>query len=321
LSYTVTLKSSGETFTIEGRESILRAGLRAGLNLRHQCMNGSCGGCLAELLEGEIKAFRHSDFNINHPATAFLSCCHIACSDLVLDMPEASEANQIPLQQIKTKVSHLRQIRHDIYELTLKTPRSKVLAFLAGQRATIHLNANTSICIGIASCPCDGMHLHFHIDQRFYPAFADALKKGDQILIEAPQGEFTLNENSKNPLMFIAYETGFAQIQSMLDHVITRDENRQIHLFCLTRSKTGFYYENALRAWRDVLDFFSYEIVYLPDNHFDNFQHFLARMQQRRRDLKHVEIYSVMPADKITLLKQFCLKNGHPDELLKTDQI
>ncbi len=323
MSYTVTLKNSGNSFTLEGHETILRAGLRAGINLGHQCMNGSCGGCAAKLLEGQIIESRIPDFKLpqNTSDHQFLSCCYRAESDLLLDMPELDEARQIPLQQLTTKVTRLQKLKNNIYELTLKTPRSQLLEFLAGQRALIQLPGLPQFALGIASCPCDGMNLRFHIDQRLLPSFDIALKKGQRIQLTAPVGQLTLHEQSHNALLFIAYETGFAQIQSLIDHVISQDEDRQIQLLCLTSSTDGFYRENACRAWRDVLDHFSYEVIYLPDNHFDNFTAFLKRMARRKKTYQHVDIYAVMPPSKVRLLKTFCQKNQHPQGQLHTDTL
>ncbi|MGH9393842.1 MAG: 2Fe-2S iron-sulfur cluster-binding protein, partial [Terriglobales bacterium] len=39
---------------LRGRESILDAGLRAGLDLRHSCKSGVCATCRAKLVEGEV---------------------------------------------------------------------------------------------------------------------------------------------------------------------------------------------------------------------------------------------------------------------------
>ena len=39
-------------------DTLLRAGLRAGLGLPYECNSGSCGTCKVELVQGEIHSLR-----------------------------------------------------------------------------------------------------------------------------------------------------------------------------------------------------------------------------------------------------------------------
>ena len=101
MSLNIRLQPSGHQYEQEGKETILRAGMRSGLNLAHNCMNGSCGNCLAKLLEGEIEQVRHHDFILSEQQKQdkqFLTCCHKAISDLVLDMHELDTVQEIPHQ-------------------------------------------------------------------------------------------------------------------------------------------------------------------------------------------------------------------------------
>jgi CDP-4-dehydro-6-deoxyglucose reductase, E3 len=50
----VTLRPSGHQFTVEGHETLLQAGLKAGLALNYGCGNGSCGMCKVRVSAGEV---------------------------------------------------------------------------------------------------------------------------------------------------------------------------------------------------------------------------------------------------------------------------
>jgi CDP-4-dehydro-6-deoxyglucose reductase len=319
MSYKITVQPSGREFYSEGRETLLRAGMREGLNLAHQCMNGSCGGCHARLLDGEIEQLRHHDFCLPELVDGkkqFLSCCYVAKSDLQLEMHEISDAREIALQQISTRVSAINKLSPGVVEIHLKTPRSQTLEFLAGQRAQLSFGKSLELSLGIASCPCDGMHLRFHLDRQnaSHQGVISSLRKGDKVPLSGPYGSLTLNEDEQCPLVFIAFETGFAQVQSLIDHVISIDENRPVYLIILTRSAAGFYKENHCRAWRDVLDFFRYDIVYMPDNYHADFPQFLRKLFQNVPDREHTEIYSILPEALQTRLKAICQQNNFPDE-------
>ncbi len=325
MSTKITVLPSNKTFYIQGRETLLRAGMREGLNLSHQCMNGSCGECHALLHSGTIKKIRHHDFKIADNIDGrqqFLACCYAAGSDLVIEMQELNDASQIPCQQITTRVSRVTPLNNDVSEIQLKTPRSQLLEFLAGQRMEIQLPQQT-LDIGIASCPCDGMNLRIHLDRQIseQQSVIEQLIKGSKVTIQGPAGTLTLNEQSQRPLIFIAFETGFAQIQSLVDHVISIDDERPVYLICLTRSAAGFYRENHCRAWRDVLDSFDYDIVYMPDQYKQDFPLFLSKLFNKRKKIQEAEIYSVIPADLTAPLQQICREHNFPQTRLFIDQL
>src|SRR3954470_25076448 len=50
--------NGAEGYDCEAGDTLLRAGLRAGLGLPYECNAGSCGTCKVELLEGSIDSLR-----------------------------------------------------------------------------------------------------------------------------------------------------------------------------------------------------------------------------------------------------------------------
>ena len=54
MSAQVTVRPSGHQFAVEGHDTLLQAGLRAGLKLNYGCGNGSCGMCKVRVISGEV---------------------------------------------------------------------------------------------------------------------------------------------------------------------------------------------------------------------------------------------------------------------------
>ena len=310
MTYKIKLDPSGHEFELEGRETILRAGLRAGLNLAHYCMNGTCGKCTARLIEGEIKHCRHHDFRLSEQQKNdqyFLTCCCQPASDLHLEMPEQTDALQIPYQEIEVKVSSLKPFSENVMEMHLRTPRSRVLDFLAGQKATLE-SGQFQYDAGIASCPCDGMNLRFHIprDETAFSrsVFNGSVKKNSKLMIRGPSGQFTINEESSKKLVFLAWETGFSQVQSMVDHAISVDEDRDIQLFWLSGHEIGHYHLNYCRAWEDVLDHFNFVNLLVDDETVDTILTVIELIASQVTADSDYEVYSVLPAHFFEVLRQ-----------------
>ncbi|WP_233238124.1 2Fe-2S iron-sulfur cluster-binding protein [Bordetella sp. LUAb4] len=53
-AYTVTLETSGWTYAARADETLLQAGLRAGIRLASSCRNGTCRACMCHLESGAI---------------------------------------------------------------------------------------------------------------------------------------------------------------------------------------------------------------------------------------------------------------------------
>jgi CDP-4-dehydro-6-deoxyglucose reductase len=261
----VQILPSGREFFVDGNDSVLEAALHAGLSLDYGCSIGSCGKCKARVLSGQVHRTRHSDYALTAAeknAGVVLMCCNTAVGDLVIEAREAHNAADMPLQNIEAKVKSVSPIADDIRLLHLQTPRSNRLRFLAGQSVSLALPGGPSASYPVASCPCDERNLQFHIRRRAGDAFAErvfsGLKDADMVRIDGPRGEFVLDEKSNRPLIFIACETGFAPIKSLLEHAMALDAAETLHLYWIASGRSGHYLDNLCRSWSDALDNFSY---------------------------------------------------------------
>jgi len=298
MSFKVTVKPSNHTFGIEPSETLLEAGLRAGLNLGHSCATGSCGECRARLLSGELAATTYCDFCFSQPEKEqgwFLMCSHRAASDLQIEAREVGSAADIPAQQIRAKVGRVERLQDEVMQLTVRTPRSGGLHFLAGQGVALKFDGTPSRTLSIASCPCDAVQLRFHVRQRVGDPFSDlvfgALRKGTEVTLLGPCGDFTLDEDSVRPLVFVAWESGFASVASLIDHAIQKDENRSIDLYWLSAIPRGHYLSNYCRAWQDVLDDFRYHSIDLQPAGGERFEDVIERVVRVHSLLSDCDYY------------------------------
>ncbi len=257
----IRLIPSNHEFLIEGNDSILDGALRAGLSLNYGCSSGNCGLCKAKVVSGTVKNIRHSDFVLSDAEKAdgiILLCTHTAVSDLVIEAPEASGSVEIPKQHLTARVRSIQELSHGLILLNLQTPRTSRLRFLAGQRVALTVG-DVTFEAPIASCPCDDRNLQFHLPLSWLGAPARSLpKSGDPVVIDGPQGDFILNEQSHRPLLFIAFGSGFAPIKSLIEHAMALNAAESISLYWITDAEHGHYMHNLCRSWSDALDNFRY---------------------------------------------------------------
>ncbi|MBA4176890.1 MAG: ferredoxin [Leptothrix sp. (in: Bacteria)] len=270
MSAQVTLRPSGHQFAVEGHDTLLQAGLRAGLKVNYGCGNGSCGMCKVRVTSGQVARTMATDYVLSETEKAqgyVLSCAHTAASsELTLETLEARGPADIPQQQIVTTVRAVRALAPDTMLLHLQTPRSHRLRFLAGQSVTLGLaeGDGARASYSIASCPCDDRNLQFFVprdaqDLVAQRLFAGGLKHGDAVTVWGPAGEFVLVEDS-HPLVFAACDTGFAPLKSLIEHALSLDASPSISLFWLATRPDGHFMANQCRAWSEALDPFEYTL-------------------------------------------------------------
>ena len=266
MSAQATILPSGHEFFVEGAESLLEAGLRGGLALNYGCSNGNCGLCKIRLVSGETQRIRHHDYTLSEAEKGLgylLGCSHTAVSDVVLEADEARGSADIPQQRISIRLKRIERPREDVVIVSARTPRTNRLRFLAGQRATLGIDGVGRAHYPIASCPCDDMHLQFHIavDARdpLSGYLAESARANESVELEGPVGGFVLNENSPRALVFVAEGIGFASVKGLIEHAMALDAAEQIHLFWLHGENQDPYLHNLCRAWHDALDNFHYQ--------------------------------------------------------------
>jgi CDP-4-dehydro-6-deoxyglucose reductase len=332
VSAQVTLRPSGHQFTIEGHDTLLQAGLRAGLSLNYGCGNGSCGMCKVRVSAGDVVKVMPFDYPLSEAEKQqgyTLMCAHTAASsEVTLETLEAHGPADIPQQHIVSTVRAVRELAPDTRLLHLQTPRSNRLRFLAGQSVTLGRAASAQSAgedvqatLPVASCPCDERNLHFFIARDADSAFARLLfdgtiGAGDAISLWGPVGEFVLAD-SHRPLVFAACDTGFAPIKSLIEHALSLDASPSLSLYWLATRSDGHFQSNQCRAWSEALDAFEYA-AYSEGDAAAGARQVAAAIRAEQFDID-CDFYLAGPWDFVNALGAALLEAGVPATQIATE--
>lgn len=272
ISAQITVLPSGRQFFVEGNESILQAGVKAGMRFAYGCGTGTCGLCKARIVSGEVRQIQHFDYPLSEVEKQqgyALLCAHTAVSDVAIETLEARGPADIPLQDIVATVRANEALAPDTRLLHLQTPRTNRLRFLAGQSVTLGVagaGGDATLTAPLASCPCDERNLHFHIARDESSPFAQALfggalRSGVPVNVRGPAGDFVLDADSTRPLVLVACDTGFAPIKSLLEHAMASEQVEAFDLYWLATRSDGHYLANQCRAWAAAFDNFTHRLL------------------------------------------------------------
>jgi CDP-4-dehydro-6-deoxyglucose reductase len=309
MSVQVTVQPAGHEFFVEGNDTLLEAALRAGIPLDYGCSNGNCGECKARLVSGQVKKVHPHDFVLKEQDKAngaILLCSYAPVTDVVVEAHVAG-ANDIPEQTIPTKVKAVEMFNDNLAALHLTAPRSQRLRFLAGQHVTLSADGAEGEYY-VASCPCEDRHIELHVrrDNRgFSRKVFEGLHKEDGVQVSGPQGRFVMKLDSRRPVIFVAWEEGFAPIKSLVQHAMSLEIAESMHLYWAA-GEAGHYQDNLCRAWADALDDFSYQALATAPGTAAVAESVLAR----HPDLARADIYAAGPAAFLTALEAGALARG-----------
>lgn len=327
MKYRVELKSREYFFQADSHESILDAAIRAGVPLNYGCSNGNCGLCKAKIISGSITQLRTHDFVIRDADKIqghALMCSNSCLSNVVIDADVVVSASDIPAQELRIKVRKIDRVSDDLAIITMQVPRTVRLRFIAGQYVRVYDDQQRSHEYAIASCPCDEKRIEFHVrkleDDAFSNMVFNQLSVGDWLNIQGPYGNFVIDDTKNTPIVMIAFDTGFAAIKSLLEHITAQDKDRPIYLYWLACGVEGLYLDNLCRSWDDALD----EMHYIPlhmsrnvndilDSQYEGMcaiENKLTASLHYIEQAKNADVFIVSPDPVAKLVQQLLIEKG-----------
>jgi CDP-4-dehydro-6-deoxyglucose reductase, E3 len=264
----VRLHPGGERFEVLDRESVLAAGLRAGLHLPHSCRGGSCGACEAKILAGEV----HYPNGLPPGITAAeadsgraLLCQARAQTDLVLEARALAVPEEVRIRRLPCRVESRELLCHDVMRLVVKLPTLEPFVFLAGQYVDFLLEDGKRRSFSMANPPHESERLELHVRRvaggNFTSQVFEQLGERTLLRIEGPLGGFWLREDSDRPIVMVAGGTGYAPIKAMLRHLAHQGESRQVHFFWGVQRPRDLYEGKQVARWAEEYEWLRFTPV------------------------------------------------------------
>lgn len=262
MTHQIRIAGTEVSFECAGNQTLLEAGLKAGIEMPYSCRKGICGNCAGSVVQGEVAGVGATAIrNETCSAGQVLFCMCTAASDLVLEPQSWQRIDPNGRKSITAKVFRNQLLAPDVSLLQLRLPAGQRAKFKAGQYMQIKLPEGGMRSYSMANPPqeSDAVTLHIrHVPAGRFTALVPALKTGDLLDIEIPYGSFALREETERPIVCVAGGTGFAPIKSILDDMLKRRITRPATLFWGARDSAGLYLLPAVERWQRMLPGFRF---------------------------------------------------------------
>jgi toluene monooxygenase electron transfer component len=249
--------ADGAEYSCAGDDTLLRAGLRAGLGLPYECNAGSCGTCKVELLEGEVHSLRPEAPGLTERDRAknrVLACQSRPTTDCSIKVRLRPE--NVPLHRparFQATLESSRDLTHDMREFTFRTKDAP--GFLPGQYALFYLPGVEAPRTYSMSNVDDGSGTWQFIVRRVAGGTGtvtlfDKVPVGATITLDGPYGLAYLRADSPRDLILIGGGSGLAPVLSLARGAVAEPAlaGRRIDVFYGARTTRDLCGETELCA-------------------------------------------------------------------------
>ena len=247
--------ADGQEYPCADDDTLLRAGLRAGLGMPYECNAGSCGTCKVDLLEGQITSLRPDAPGLAERDRAkgrVLACQARPATDCRIKVrlrPENVPAHRPA--RFRATLSGFRDITHDMREFRFHAKDSP--GFLPGQYALFYLPGLDAPRTYSLSNVDDGSG-EWHFIVRRVPGgvgtvtLFDRVPVGSEITLDGPYGLAYLRTDSPRDLVLVGGGSGLAPILSVARGAVREPklDGRRIHMFYGARTARDLCGEREL---------------------------------------------------------------------------
>ena len=220
----ISVESGQETMTIECGfdETLLSAGLRAGIGLPYECCSGVCGRCRFEIAAGEIRSRWPDAPGLNRRDRKLrrqLACQSRPLTDCVIRLRlDPRYISTIRPRRMAGMLRSIEPVTTDIRRVTIST--GGAAEFLAGQFMLFHHpDVVAPRAYSMSNTPNGEGTWEFYIKQvpggEFTEALFDTAAAGTSLELEGPYGMAYLRPASDRPVLCVAGGSGISPMLSI----------------------------------------------------------------------------------------------------------
>ena len=326
----VRLHPGEESFEVLDDETVLAAGLRAGLHLPHSCRGGSCGACEAQLLAGSVTYPEGLPAGLTQEeadAGRALLCQAHAGSNLELEARALAVPEEVRIRRLPCRVESHELLCHDVMRLIVKLPSLEPFVFLAGQYVDFILEDGRRRSYSMANPPHEAERLELHVRRvaggDFTARVFDTLETRSLLRLEGPLGGFWLRQETDRPIVMVAGGTGYAPIKSMLRHLMEVGTTRPVAFYWGVRRPRDLYEGELLARWaadHDWLQFIPVMSAALPEDGWTGRRGWVHEaLLDDFPSLADVDVYAAGPPPMIAVIQELFPAHGLPQGRLFFD--
>ena len=261
---TITLEPTGERFACGPGETILRAGLAAGLAMPYECASGSCGSCKGRLIEGEVEMLWPDAAGLSErdrrKGGRVLCCQALPRGDCTVQVriTQVEGAREEPAPAAFTAtVEALERLVPGVIFFRCRPERA--VPFLPGQYVLLRVPSGQRRAYSMANTAPETLDFIVkekpggHASRHLF----DELAVGDEVSLEGPYGRAYLRTPPVRDIVCVAGGSGLAPMLSVARGALARPDGPPVQLFFGANSADELFMVDEMEALADAHENFA----------------------------------------------------------------
>jgi NAD(P)H-flavin reductase/ferredoxin len=224
---------NGAVTSVYPGQTLLDAGLAAGIAMPFGCRVGGCGTCRCRLLDGRVRELTETAYlleDIELASGIILACQSVPIGDVRVAFDVTSTAAR---RQVTGRVREQHRLTPSITRLVVELDQG--LPYLPGQFAMLTVASLPGVTrsYSFATPPAAQPVVEFHVRHvpggEFTGHVANCDLTGETVIVDGPLGDFALHAGER-PLLFVTTSTGLAPVLAMLEAALKSGETRPVTL-------------------------------------------------------------------------------------------
>lgn len=243
-------------------ETILLAGLRAGLRLPYECASGGCGSCRAKLVGGRVRSRWPDATGLSERdrrrGNRILMCQSIpeeSCQ-LRVALPEKEDTEREPRPcRVPARLMRREMLNDDTARFVVDAARP--LPFLAGQFVVLEFDGEVRRAYSMTQPYDEDTPRGFELLIRAKPGGAATdwlfrrLYLGAEFTVEGPYGRAYAQSPDDTAAVCLAGGTGLAPILAIAEHLAGESADRPLDVYVGARTVPDLVLTERLAALRE----------------------------------------------------------------------
>tara|TARA_R110001592_G_scaffold86031_1_gene254012 strand:+ start:18858 stop:19904 length:1047 start_codon:yes stop_codon:yes gene_type:complete len=292
-------------------ETIYESAKAQGFRMPASCLNGVCHVCRANLLTGRVLSGSTKKL-INHlgdegACSEIMLCQSWPKGQCEIEFRKLFGPGELPVKKVKCQVLSVDRLKGHVYQVDFQLPAGKQPEFFPGQYLALQLpEKEEESYFSIASRPgLRVLSLHIQADPHLLSAievitYLESCVDQKMIAtLSLPYGEACLITLPDKPLVLMAAGTGFAQMKSIIEHLLEHQYSQPISLYWGVRKEEDMYLQSLAEEWV---------------NNYENFRFvpLIADIETSEATEHHNQLSDAVLADQNNLSDVMVFVSGSP---------
>lgn len=316
-------------FECQPGETIFEGASRQGIRFPVSCENGVCHICMGTLLAG--RCFIPHKGYVDATDNNLILCKAVPDTDCEIEINGVLGPGEIALRTFACQVEAVESISHDVYSVVLRPPAGKRVEFHAGQYLSVLMDNKDPSFFSIASAPTlpeesanRNIELHIQAAEGWESATAiiDYIKSHPVLKVQLPFGKACVTETPEQPMVLVAAGTGFAQMQSIIEHALEINPEQQIALYWGGRQAGDLYSLGQPKAWQEKYPNFTYRTTSgdVADNEWPgHHEQLFNTVLQDKHNLADCQVYASGSPEMVYATMDAFIEQGMPSDNFHSD--